>query len=236
MQSMIIQNNIERLGTMISAFDEDLNEIKLSMIHYSGNIERFFENIRTSVEEKLKKDIEASNNKLIRLNANDIEDHIVREYEVVDDISSNHLNQYLGFATENDQYETKSYPPSNTNKHDNNIVKNQAQNSNNNNNSKRSNSKSVGRRSLQRQKPINCNDQENNNNANNANNTNNYNNNRQNRPKNSNNKTHSHNTSRSNNSNSSQVHQSHNSNPNNTNQNRNRNVNFQEARHQNPKR
>jgi hypothetical protein len=73
-QNSILNNNIIRLEQIISSLDEDLNEIKKQLANFKGDKETFIENIKNSAQESLRKDIEASNSKLLRLNAIEIED------------------------------------------------------------------------------------------------------------------------------------------------------------------
>jgi hypothetical protein len=151
-QAMIIDDNIDKLSSQIASLEADLNEIKTEMSDFKGDLESCFENIRSSVEENLKDFIDAGNNKLIRLSSNNIEDHLVYEYEAVDQLSDDYMINYLGFShneTKNEPFQAKDHrqnvnsnssKPSNSNngrpkqqqnnKHNNRVQRNQPNNVN----------------------------------------------------------------------------------------------------------
>ena len=71
------------------------------MSSYKGNVDTFFENIKSSAIIELKSFLDNGNNKLIRMNAKNIEDFVVQEYELNENTNSEDFNDYLSLQTNN---------------------------------------------------------------------------------------------------------------------------------------
>ena len=153
-QSKTIDIIINRLTAIIESLNQDLLTLKASLTTYNGDIEKFFDNIKATVTVDLKSFIDSGNQKLLRLNENLLEDHIVNEYEINDDLSNDHFNNFIMLPNNNShQYHTKDYSKNsdaiktniksqntnqnnNTNRNNNNNNNNQHFNYKNNNNNK----------------------------------------------------------------------------------------------------
>ena len=87
---------INRGKIIIDCLNVELAEIRSKLdISYDGNKDRFFDNIKASVNNNLKPFFEASNSKLLRLQNNYFEDRIDTEYEIQDTVSDEYINSYL---------------------------------------------------------------------------------------------------------------------------------------------
>ena len=107
-QLITINIIIDRLESIKKSLEEDLLALKDSLKSYKGNLDLFFDNIKASAQIDLKPFIDSGNQKLLRLNANLLEDHIINEYELNDNISNEHYNNYLILHNnEIAQYQTK---------------------------------------------------------------------------------------------------------------------------------
>jgi hypothetical protein len=108
-QTNVMKDNVSRLKALIKTKENDLKELKDSLVDYPGNKENFFNNAQAAANNDLKPFFDAGNNKLLRMNANLFEDHILNEYENNDAIGLDHFNHYMELAPN----EESSYKPKN---------------------------------------------------------------------------------------------------------------------------
>ena len=101
-QNQIVESIIDHGIVIIDCLNTELCELKSNLDNsYNGNKEKFFDNIKATVQSDLKKFFDASNAKLLRLQNNYFEDHITTEYEFMDNITDEYINSYLQFNANN---------------------------------------------------------------------------------------------------------------------------------------
>ena len=96
-QNQIIESIIDRGKVIVECLQVELTELRSALdVSYSGNKDKFFDNIKASVQSNLKSFFDASNAKLLRLQNNYFEDHVSTEYEA--EIGNPYLWHILGMG------------------------------------------------------------------------------------------------------------------------------------------
>ena len=100
-QKMMVVAIIERGKTLVDCLNSELNNLRIDLdSSYDGNKDKFFDNVKATVNNDLKHFLEASNAKLLRLQNNYFEDKINTVYELQDSTPEDYFNSYLDLNNE----------------------------------------------------------------------------------------------------------------------------------------
>ena len=102
-QEQIVKSIIERGNVIVNCLNTELMELRSTLdLNYNGNKDRFFDNIKSTVQINLKSYFDTSNAKLLKLQSNHFEDLVSVEYEVQDNVSDEYVKNYLEISGESD--------------------------------------------------------------------------------------------------------------------------------------
>ena len=98
----MVQAIIDRGNAFVNCLNNELNALRIDLDQsYDGIKDKFFDNIKASVNNYLKPFLEASNAKLMRLQNNYFEDKFNTVYELQENTSDDYINNYLDIQYQN---------------------------------------------------------------------------------------------------------------------------------------
>ena len=101
-QIHMVQAIIDRGNALINCLNNELNALRIDLDQsYDGNKDKFFDNIKASVNNNLKPFLEARNVQLMRLQNNYFEDKFNTVYELQENTSDDYINNYLDIQYQN---------------------------------------------------------------------------------------------------------------------------------------
>ena len=126
-QIHMVQAIIDRGNALINCLNNELNALRIDLDQsYDGNKDKFFDNIKASVNNNLKPFLEASNAKLMRLQNNYFEDKFNTVYELQENTSDDYINNYLDIQYQNTDASNKHTDNSKDSSNKNNALTNNA--------------------------------------------------------------------------------------------------------------